>query len=1091
MTDFSEIFDELEKFCHEVNKKLSSPFDGEPEEQLRTPFEHLMENIGVILNIRVICKGESRKDQIGKPDFAIIVDGMLAGYAELKETGKGADPRRFHGHDKKQWERFKALPNLLYCDGNQWGLYRNGELESELVSFSGDIVNDGKKAVQESDVVLIRALVENFLRWEPEPIENTKELARILAPLCRMLRDEVIDAISNPQSKLNDLARDWRNLLFPTADDFQFADAYAQTLTFALLLARSEGANTLSIDSAVNTLREHHTLLSRALTVLTDIFVEKEISSGLNQLQRIINAILPNAFKDEMEVYFYEDFLAHYDPKLRKDAGVYYTPIEVVRCQVRLIDSLLRNRLSKPIGFGDEGVIVLDPAVGTGTYLLAIIEHTLCVVKEREGTGAVPGRATILAKNLHGFEFMVGPYSVTELRLSQSLRARGADLGGEGVHIYLHNTLESPHQEPPQTAAFLEPIAHDHKKALEIKNRVPVLVCLGNPPYDRTKAGDKTQKGNPDPQLRALTGGWVRYGEEGEKEPPLLESFSLPAKKAGYGGDVANLYNLYVYFWRWALWKVFEHETAAGPGIVSFITASSYLEGTAFVGMREEMRRLCDEIWILDLGGEGRGTHKDENVFAIQTPVAIAVAIRYRKSKPEFPAAVHYYRIVGTREEKLQQLDRLTDFDQIEWKICENGWHDHFKPKMKGDFFSWPKINDIFPWQLSGMKAARTWPIAPTKDILRQRWHELLCSKDRAIALKETRDRKIGEKYKQIFQFDQSNLPIAKLPETAALPVIVRYRYRSFDRQWLLADNRICDYMRPELWKCFGEKQIYIASILYEMIGMGPAFTLSFDIPDINYFCNRGGKDIIPFWLDSDATQANIMPGLLELLTQQYNRKVTPEDFLSYIYGLLAQSAYTERFHKELESKEVRAPLTRSAELFFDLAKIGRRLVWLHTYGERFIPKGKQPGDIPQGKARCLKSPQDYPQSFSYNAERRIIIVGDGEFGSVEPEVWNFEVSGLKVVQSWLGYRKNPSAGKKSSPLDDIYPDRWPPEFTTEFLQLLWVLEATLKEYPEQARLLDAVLAGPLFRESELPTVPEEARKPLPTAKPLFDRDDL
>ena len=183
---------------------------------------------------------------------------------------------------------------------------------------------------------------------------------------------------------------------------------------------------------------------------------------------------------------------------------------------------------------------------------------------------------------------------------------------------------------------------------------MPVIVCLGNPPYDRTKAVDDTNK--------ARTGHWVRWGDDGKGHGAIFKDFLDPAVAAGHGVRVKNLYNLYVYFWRWALWKVFESKTAAGPGVVSFISASSYLDGDAFCGMREHMRRLCDEIWILDLGGEGRGTRKSENVFAIQTPVAIAVAVRYGKAKKKTPAKVHYARIDGTRDEKLKALDAIAGF---------------------------------------------------------------------------------------------------------------------------------------------------------------------------------------------------------------------------------------------------------------------------------------------------------------------------------------------------------------------------------------------------------------------------------------------
>lgn len=125
-----------------------------------------------------------------------------------------------------------------------------------------------------------------------------------------------------------------------------------------------------------------------------------------------------------------------------------------------------------------------------------------------------------------------------------------------------------------------------------------------------------------------------------------------------------------------------------------------------------------------------------------------------------------------------------------------------------------------------------------------------------------------------------------------------------------------------------------------------------------------------------------------------------------------------------------------------------------------------------------LGDPDGYPETFEYNDTARTLRVGEGEFRPVAREVFEFEVSGLKVVQSWLKYRMKKGAGKKSSPLDDIRPERWTSQFTTELLELLWVLEATVESYPEQAKLLKAILASPCFGVDDLPPVPEEARKP-------------
>ena len=214
---------------------------------------------------------------------------------------------------------------------------------------------------------------------------------------------------------------------------------------------------------------------------------------------------------------------------------------------------------------------------------------------------------------------------------------------------------------------------------------------------------------------------------------------------------------------------------------------------------------------------------------------------------------------------------------------------------------------------------------------------------------------------------------------------------------------------------------------------------------------------------------------------------VSPEDFISYAYGVLAHSGYTARFRAELEHREVRLPLTREPGLFARARDVGRRLIWLHTYGQRMVPEGETPGWVPPGQARCLQAvpetPDAYPETFTYEAEDKTLAVGAGLFGPVESEVFEFEVSGFKVVKSWLGYRMKAGAGKKSSPLDDIRPERWTAQFTTELLELIWVLEATLAEYPAMDELLAEIVDGDLFNADELPPVPPEARK-APTPEP-------
>jgi len=1092
----------LKAFSEAVSAKMSQLTPGEPEDQLRNPFDNFMADAAKALGWNVVCKGETPlPDRLGRPDFGVHLNKLLAGFVELKAPGIGANPKRFKGHNREQWKRFQSIPNLLYCDGNEWALYRNGEPASKLVRLSGDVTTDGAKAVGSGDADAIERLLREFLSWEPFiPTDRKGKIdlegfAAMLAPLCRMLRDDVTDALKGPKSPLDTLAKDWRDLLFPEASNEQFADAYAQTVTFALLLSRSEGADPLTLDSAEKNLAAQHSLLSRALQVLTDSRARAEISASLDILLRVIAFVPPEALSGPGDpwLYFYEDFLAVYDPKLRKDAGAYYTPVEVVRAQVSLIDDLLVNRLGKPLGFADPGVVTLDAAAGTGTYLLGVIEHALNRVKTEQGTGAVPGQASALANNLYGFEIMVGPYAVTELRTSRTLRDRGAILPKGGTHIYLTDTLESPHAVPLELPFYLKPIAEQHEKALKVKSKVPVIVCLGNPPYRRHEAAADDNK--------ARTGGWIRWGDDGKGGDAIFRDFLDPAIAAGHGVRVHNLYNLYVYFWRWALWKVFDHETAPGPGVVSFISASSYLDGDAFCGMREHMRRVCDEIWILDLGGEGRGARKDENIFAIKTPVAIAVAVRSGAAKRDKPAAVHYARIEGTRETKLQFLDTIADFASMKWQDCPSDWQAPFRPAGKGEYFDWQPLTDLMPWQQSGVKVGRTWVIAPEEETLRKCWRAMLNAEreERKQLFKDSpTGRKVHEAATQLPPSDMRLKPISDLARNNQPPDIIRFAYRSFDRQFVFADARLLDRPGPSLWRAQSERQMYLTSLFSQPLGAGPSLTCSAHIPDLDHFRGSyGAKAAIPLYRDAAATEPNILPDLLDLLGKAYNREVTPEDFLAYVYGLLAQPAFAARYSKELETRELRVPITKDTDLFDKMCNIGTRLLWLHTYGERFVPKGKRRGQIPRGQAKCVKAvpgdPDGYPESFDYNDTTQTLHVGEGEFAPVTREVYEFEVSGLKVVQSWLKYRMKKGAGRKSSPLDDIRPERWTGQFTTELLTLLWVLETTVEGYAEQAKLLKAIVAGPCFQADELPSVPDHMRK-APAARPsgddLFDTGD-
>jgi hypothetical protein len=200
---------------------------------------------------------------------------------------------------------------------------------------------------------------------------------------------------------------------------------------------------------------------------------------------------------------------------------------------------------------------------------------------------------------------------------------------------------------------------------------------------------------------------------------------------------------------------------------------------------------------------------------------------------------------------------------------------------------------------------------------------------------------------------------------------------------------------------------------------------------------------------------------------------ITPEDFLAYCYAILAPPSYVETLSEELTVSGPRVPITKAPALFRRAVTLGRKLVWLHTFGERFVPSGQRPGEVPQGGARCRRgvpdTPNGYPETFSYEPTPGCLRVGDGEFAPVSGAPWEFRVSGLQVVHSWLAYRMKAGAGRSSSPLDEIRPERWTAELTHELLELLWVLEATVEMFPDLKQTLLEVVSGPIFPAEELP----------------------
>jgi len=254
----------VSRFGASLKAKLSGTgAKGAPEDQLRAPLETLIEDLALILSFKpneVVPKGESSLAELQtRPDYAVTVSNALVGFIEVKAPGKGADPRKFKDeHDRKQWAKLKSLPNLLYTDGNAFSLWRNGEILGTVIHLEGDVETAGPKLAAPPG---LQVLFSDFLTWTPIAPTSARRLAETSARLCRLLRDEVTEQMGFGSPAFTALAEDWRKYLFPEATDAQFADGYAQTITFGLLMGRAQKIDLAAgLDRVGNLLRKTNTL---------------------------------------------------------------------------------------------------------------------------------------------------------------------------------------------------------------------------------------------------------------------------------------------------------------------------------------------------------------------------------------------------------------------------------------------------------------------------------------------------------------------------------------------------------------------------------------------------------------------------------------------------------------------------------------------------------------------------------------------------------------------------------------------------------------------------------------------------------------
>ena len=987
------------------------------------------------------------------------------------------------------------MPNLVYTDGNVFSLWRDGKLEGDIIRLVGDVETSG--AALRAPAGLDR-LVSDFLRWDPIAPTTPRALAETSARLCRLLRDEVTEQLGLGTPALTGLAEDWRRLLFPEASNEQFADGYAQAVTFGLLMARAQGLSLAGgFGQVARSLARTNTVIGSAFRVLTDD--EEALKTSLGTLTRVMEGVdWATIGKGDPEawLYFYEHFLEVYDNALRKQTGSYYTPPDVVTAMVRLVDEALRdpNRFGVAEGLASSEVTLADPAAGTGTFLLGVLRRIAETTKADQGPGAVAGVIRDALKRVIGFELQFGPFAVAQLRLlaevAELLRVKGTVSSNVQTRLYITNTLGNPNEENEYIPQILMPLADSRRQANAIKRAEPITVVIGNPPYKEKAKG---------------RGGWIEArtprteNDRRERFDSPLDRW-IPPAEWGVGAHAKHLRNLYVYFWRWATWKVFG-DSATAPqasadrrGIVCFITVAGFLNGPGFQAMRDHLRRTADEIWVVDCSPEGHQPAVASRIFqGVQQPVCIVLVARTGQSDADKPARVRFRSLpVGGREDKFAALRALT-FDDGSWTDCRSDWRAPFLPVARGGWATYPSLDSLFVYNGSGVMAGRTWVIAPDRQTLSARWNRLIAEKDpvrkEALFQPQLRNGKFASRHtNKVVVESMGSVPIPTqsiAKERGSFCGNAFFGFRSFDRQWLIADPRVINDVRPELWRNHSPRQVYLTALMAHSPTSGPAISFTGLIPDLHHYKGSFGGRAFPLWADNGGTKSNLQPALLDRLEGACRVSVSAEDLLAYIAAIAAHPAYISRFASDLIQPGLRIPITADPVLLAEAAALGREVIWLHTFGERFsdpqagrpvgaprLPDAERPY-IPEGGA-IPGTADAMPETISYNPVARRLQVGAGYVDNVMPEVWAYEVSGKQVLTQWFSYRgrdrSRPIIGDRRppSPLGEIQPAGWLAEYTTELLNVLNVLGRLVKLELRQADLLSRICSSPTISADAL-----------------------
>ncbi|EOY2925208.1 type ISP restriction/modification enzyme [Campylobacter jejuni] len=977
---------------------------------------------------KISIKQEPNNDKEGRgaPDFLITKDFLTLGYIENKRVNANLDNIITSDQILKYT---KLSPNIILTDYLRFILLSLNDKNEIIICKEVKICSlDEIKSIVKNQSLLdtktqeLNELFSIFFSKIPNPINSALDFANHLSLRTRILKDELL--LSSKNETLLSLFNTFKETLYKELSYEEFCDSFAQTLTYSLFLAKlnNDTAKEIDLNNAKKFIPKSFPLIRSMSGFLDDSFENLEnikwlleeiiniinhidITSIIKELNKtsekdLFNRSILSTHKDPY-LHFYETFLASYDPKLREVRGVYYTPAPVVIFIINAIDEALKQDFNHKKGLSealDKNITLLDFATGTGTFLLEAFRKAL----EPISKNSVNYNPKALIDKFCGFEFLIAPYTIAHLKISQSFKEEfNSPLNDdESLKIALTNTLYfksiSKEQNDQNTLFTLIDLTREFKKAQKIKEE-QILIITGNPPY----SGASSNKGLYEDEIKISYGlepskanlnneqkKWISsYFKEKSKQNTSTFKAIYEKHKLENEKNPKVMLDDYVKFIRFAQSKIDSQES----GIFAFISNNSFLDNPTFRGMRYSLMQSFDKIYILNLHGDTRKKEKapdgskDDNVFDIMQGVSINIFIKQNSKAKN--TNIYYHDLYGKRKDKYEFLYE-NDLNSIKWTLVKNN---------EPFYLFLPQNNDLLEEYNKGISV---------KDIFMLSSVGIASSKD-AILI-STNNKKLEQQVYNFYnEFDKK--------------YIKEIAYKPFDTQKIYYDIKKVERPRIDIMEHFlgyenigliydrgtNLKEISNLFISSKVIDKHLVGANSYVSPLYLYPTTRSKKFLKkenPNFNEENFTSKieNFKESFRTFIDEFYKEKFSPQNILGYIYAVLFHKIYREKYLDFLKIDFPKIPFTKDKNTFKNLSKLGLKLVNLHL-----LKNDELDFNVGEALFKDIKNKNFKIQKIKYNKDVKELFINESlYFNKVSPEIYEFKIGGYAVLDKYLKSHK-------------------------------------------------------------------------------------